>query len=234
MSGDTPLPQAGRFGRDWPHDDGSSPGLRCAAVLRVGEDSCEVWVGNQVVRMMFAPTFPTPRAERVLPGHLVAVATAPAGHSVIVWRWFDAVVLGPDRPGLIRLWEPAHGEVVAQMRDPAQHLEPGSRVYASSGLPGADWWAAGPITPSPEGADVELQGGRHRPQRARSMGVRVRLLIPSAFVERPFQSFWCGTAAVPVDRRLTRASGRRIEGQRADARNSPTALGTARCSGCRS
>jgi hypothetical protein len=88
---------------------------------------------------------------------LVAVATAPDGRDVIVWRWFDAVVRGKHEAGLVRVWEPAHGEVVAQMRDPAQHVEPGSRVYASSGLPGADWWVAGPVATTPEGAAVELQ-----------------------------------------------------------------------------
>lgn len=136
--------------------DVSRSSLRCAAVLRVGEDACDVWAGQQVIRMVFAPMFPTPRTERVLPGHLVAVATAPDGRGVIVWRWFDAVVLGRYEPDLVRLWEPAHGEVVAQLRDPAQHVEPGARVYASSGLPGADWWVAGPVAVTPEGAVVEL------------------------------------------------------------------------------
>ena len=32
----------------------------------------------------------------------------------------------------------------------------GSRVYASGGFPGAEWWAAGSATGSPERADVEL------------------------------------------------------------------------------
>ena len=45
----------------------------------------------------------------------VAAATAPDGSEVVVWRWYDAVVLG-EEAGLIRLWEPAHGEVVARRR----------------------------------------------------------------------------------------------------------------------
>jgi hypothetical protein len=38
----------------------------------------------------------------VSPGHLVAVATAPDGSEVVVWRWYDAVVLG-EEAGLTRL-----------------------------------------------------------------------------------------------------------------------------------
>jgi hypothetical protein len=44
---------------------------------------------------------------------------------------------------LIRLWEPSHGEVVAQPRPARQSLQPGTRAYLSAGLPGADWWVAG-------------------------------------------------------------------------------------------
>ena len=33
---------------------------------------------------------------------------------------------------------------------------PGGRAYACSGLPGAEWWVAGPVTARPEDADVEL------------------------------------------------------------------------------
>ena len=134
----------------------SAPGLQCDVVPRVREDACDVHSGHQVLETRSAPTVPTPRTERVLPGHLVAVATDAAGRPAVVWRWFDAVVLGPDQTGLVRLWEPAHGEVVARLRDPAQHLRPGSRVYASSGLPGAGWWAAGRVGSAPEEADVEL------------------------------------------------------------------------------
>ena len=104
----------------------------------------------------FAPTFPSPRVERVSPGHLLAVATAPSGDDVVVWRWYDAVVLGHDEDGSVRLWEPAHGEVIAQARKSYEDVEPGERAYASAGLPGADWWVAGRVVASPESADVEL------------------------------------------------------------------------------
>jgi hypothetical protein len=72
----------------------------------------------------------------------------------VVWRWYDAVVLG-EESGIVRLWEPAHGEVIAHPRR-AQHRQPGTRAYLSAGLPGADWWVAGAAVPKAEDADVEL------------------------------------------------------------------------------
>ena len=42
----------------------------------------------------------------------------------------------------MRLWEPAHGEIVAQARAPYARQTPGSRAYASAGLPGAESWVA--------------------------------------------------------------------------------------------
>ena len=89
------------------------------------------------------------------PGHLVAVAGAADGAQVVVWRWYDAVVLG-EEAGLVRLWEPAHGEVVARSRRAGQHRQPGTRAYLSAGLPGADWWVAGAAVAKAEEADVEL------------------------------------------------------------------------------
>jgi hypothetical protein len=86
------------------------------------------------------------------------VAVAPAangGAEAVVWRWYDAVVLG-EETGLVRLWEPAHGEVLAQARNAGQHWPPGTRAYLSAGLPGADWWVAGPTVTRAEDADVEL------------------------------------------------------------------------------
>jgi len=97
-----------------------------------------------------------PRADRVTPGHLVAIAATADGSEVIVWRWFDAVVLG-EAAGQVRLWEPAHGEVLAQPRlSPLPH-QPGSRAYLSAGLAGADWWVAGAAAVPAEDADVELE-----------------------------------------------------------------------------
>jgi hypothetical protein len=100
--------------------------------------------------------FPSPRVERVSPGHLVAVATGPHGTDVAVWRWYDAVVLSAENDGTVRLWEPAHGEVIARARASYENQDPGSRAYASAGLPGADWWVAGSASGAPQFADVEL------------------------------------------------------------------------------
>jgi len=74
---------------------------------------------------------------------------------VVVWRWYDAVILG-EADGQIRLWEPAHGEVLAQARDPRRAHRPGSRAYLSAGLAGADWWVAGATVARAETAVVEL------------------------------------------------------------------------------
>jgi hypothetical protein len=86
---------------------------------------------------------------------LVAIAEVPGGSDAVVWRWYDAVVLGGEA-GSVRLWEPAHGEVVAQPRRPQQQYAPGTRAYLSGGLPGAEWWVAGKAVDRPEDADVEL------------------------------------------------------------------------------
>jgi hypothetical protein len=91
----------------------------------------------------------------VSPGHLVAVATAPDGSEMLIWRWFDAVVLG-EQDGLVRLWEPAHGEVLARSRREQEQRRPGTRAYLSAGLPGADWWVAGATAGRAEDAQVEL------------------------------------------------------------------------------
>jgi hypothetical protein len=136
------------------HLDRGPRRLRCGIVLRVHEDACEILRDGEVSSVAYAAPFPSPRTERVSPGHLVAVATAPDGSHAVVWRWYDAVVLG-DEAGLIRLWEPAHGEVLAQARH-RQPRPPGTRAYASAGLPGSDWWVAGPATTTAEEADVDL------------------------------------------------------------------------------
>ena len=130
--------------------------LRTARVIRAGEDACEVWSDGEVSSAGFAPMFPSPRAERVSPGHLVAVATGPDGTDVVVWRWYDAVVLGTQDDGSVRLWEPAHGEVIARARASYQQQDPGSRAYASAGLPGAGWWVASSACGAPQSAGVEL------------------------------------------------------------------------------
>ena len=78
-------------------------------------------------RLRFASTF-SPRAEWVSPGHLVAIVAAPDGTDVVGWMWYDAVVLGTEDDGSVRLWEPAHGEVVAQPGASYREQDPGSRA----------------------------------------------------------------------------------------------------------
>lgn len=124
--------------------------------MRVNEHECGVWSGGDVEWVRFAPMFPAPRMERVSPGHLVAIATGPSGTDVVVWRWYDAVVLGPEGDGLVRLWEPAHGEIIARARATYDRQNPGSRAYASSGLPGAEWWVAGAAAGVADAAAVDL------------------------------------------------------------------------------
>jgi hypothetical protein len=78
----------------------------------------------------------------------------------MVWRWYDAVVLAHGDAGSVHLWEPGHGEVVAQARQSYRPVEPGERAYASAGLPGAEWWVAGGVTGSREGVDVDMAAVR--------------------------------------------------------------------------
>ena len=124
-------------------------------MLGSDEDACQVVADAATVSVRYAPQFPAPRRERVLPGHLVAVAEAPGVSGVVVWRWYDAVVLGSDEDS-VRLWEPAHGEVAARRRQPQQRYAPGTRAYLSAGLPGAEWSIAGRAVDAAENADVEL------------------------------------------------------------------------------
>lgn len=122
------------------------PTLSTALVLSTTEDICTVREAAAVLRARYAPGFPSPRCERVSPGHLVALARADDGAAAVLWRWYDAVVVEPVvepvDAGLVRIWEPAHGEVLARRRPSCASLRPGHRAYASAGLPGADWWVA--------------------------------------------------------------------------------------------
>jgi hypothetical protein len=137
-------------------DEGLTPALlRCGIVLHVQEDACQILRAGQLSSVGYASAFPSRRTERVSPGHLVAVAAAADGGETVVWRWYDAVVLG-EEAGLVRLWEPAHGEVLAHSRRAQQPRQPGTRAYLSAGLPGADWWVAGPAVANAENAEVEL------------------------------------------------------------------------------
>lgn len=129
--------------------------LRRAIVLSTTEEECTVFAEGRPAVVRYALPFPGPRTERVAPGHLVAITTAVDGSDVIVWRWFDAVVTGAAG-GQIRLWEPAHGPVLAEPRNRQHAHRPGSRAYLSAGLPGAEWWVAGPAVHCAEDAAVEL------------------------------------------------------------------------------
>jgi hypothetical protein len=136
------------------HDDAVRR-LSCGVVLRVREEACDVLRHGHVHTAGYAPTFPSPRTERVSPGHLVAMTTAADGTATVIWRWYDAVVIDEDQAG-VRLREPAHGEVIAQPRVAYAPGRPGTRAWLSAGLPGADWWVAGPASTTATGADVEL------------------------------------------------------------------------------
>jgi len=135
----------------------SAPHLRVYRVLDVDELACLVWADGKAVSVRFSATFPSPRVERVAPGHLVAVAAGRNTPVVVVWRWYDAVVLGSTDDGAVRLWEPAHGEVVARARSTYVTQEPGSRAFASAGLPGAAWWVTGICGQQPSAASVDLE-----------------------------------------------------------------------------
>jgi hypothetical protein len=138
------------IGRDAP--DGR---LSKAIVLSTTEDACTVFAAGQRAVVPYARPFPAPRATRVTPGHLVAVAAEANGSAVVVWRWFDAVVL--EQAGRsVSLWEPGHGVVLAEPRDMQRTYRPGTRAYLSAGLPGAQWWVAGAAADRAEDAEVEL------------------------------------------------------------------------------
>lgn len=119
--------------------------VRAAVVLRPGEQDCEVLLGAGTAVAAYGRAFGS-RAASLTPGHLVAVTTGSDAQHVILWRWYDAVVL-EQSAGQVRLWEPHHGEVLAEPRDPGRRYPPGTRAYASAGLPGADWWVEGPVGP---------------------------------------------------------------------------------------
>ncbi len=130
-----------------------SQAARVAVVLRPKEQHCEVGFGVETAFVGYGIPF-SPRAKTLTPGHLVAVTDGPDAASLIIWRWYDAVVL-EQAAGQVRLWEPNHGEVLAQPRNAQYHYPSGTRAYASAGLPGADWWVEGPVG-AVEDADVAM------------------------------------------------------------------------------
>jgi len=109
--------------------------LHRGIVLRSKENACEVLLWGRPMWARYAGAFPSPRVERVSPGHLVALATAAGDTPVVVFRWYDAVVLGAAGDQ-VRMWEPAHGEVLATPRHsrqpwrqgPGPTSRPGSRA----------------------------------------------------------------------------------------------------------
>lgn len=129
--------------------------LRLAIVLGSSEEACTVYAQDRRAVVPYAVPFPRPRAELVAPGHLVAITSTPDGTELVVWRWFDAVVL-EDAAGQVRLWEPFHGEVLAKARELRQAHWPGSRAYLSAGLEGADWWVTGTAVDRAEDANVDV------------------------------------------------------------------------------
>lgn len=126
----------------------------CGIVLRVREDACEIVGDASVHTVGYANQIPTPHVERVAPGHLVAVTSASDGSDVVVWRWYDAVVLA-HRDDVITLWEPAHGEVLGRLRPGRELPRVGTRAYSSAGLPGADWWVAGRVADGAAVAELD-------------------------------------------------------------------------------
>ena len=129
------------------------PALRLGVVLRPEADRCLVGLVTGPAVVTYGAPFRR-RAETLTPGHLLAVTDGVDGPSLVLWRWYDAVVLEQSEDG-VRIWEPAHGEVLAQARRPGQRWPMGTRAYASAGLPGADWWVEGPVT-AVERAEVAL------------------------------------------------------------------------------
>lgn len=130
-----------------------TPIARAAVVLRPDEQQCEVCFGVETAFVGYGASF-SPRAKTLTPGHLVAVTERTDATSLIIWRWYDAVVL-EQAAGQIRLWEPNHGEVLATSRHVQYRYPVGSRAYASAGLPGADWWVESPVAPV-EDVDVAM------------------------------------------------------------------------------
>jgi len=152
------------------HANAGSPSLRLrrGVVLHVEEDSCEVLSGGETSVVGCVPVFPAPRTERVSPGHLVALATMSTGTEAVVWRWYDAVLVG-EEAGQVRLWKPAHGELLATPRRSDQPRQPGTGAYLSAGLSGSDWWVAGPAVTQAEKAEVEFDEVEDLLRRARHL-----------------------------------------------------------------
>ena len=118
------------------------------------EAACDVLRDRRIHTVRFAPMFPSPRTERVRPGNLVVMTAASDGTESVLWRWYDAVVLD-DEAEAIRLWEPAHGEVLARARRAYLYR---SQAPVCTCPPGslAPTGGSAPTTAEARDADVEL------------------------------------------------------------------------------
>ena len=90
------------------------PAALTAVVLRPTEQRCQVGFGVETAFVEYGTPF-GPRAKTLTPGHLVALTGRPGATSLVIWRWYDAVVL-EQSARQVRLWEPSHGEVLARSR----------------------------------------------------------------------------------------------------------------------
>lgn len=182
---------------DFTEHDPADRVIRCAVVIRVREDECEVLREGRLITAQFASMFPAPRTERVQPGNLVAMTATSDGTETVLWRWYDGVVL-EDGPEAIRLWEPAHGEVLAQARPAYIPRGPGTRASCprdflaqtggwrvplprTHGTPMSNWTRSTSCsprtacgTPLSELALRSLVGTLREPIRVRTASVRAR------------------------------------------------------------
>ena len=104
---------------------------RVAVVLRPGADRCEVSFGAETEFVAYGIPF-SARANTLTPGHLVAVTTSLDANSLVIWRWYDAVVLEQSAEEVL-LWEPNHGEGLASPRNPEDRYPAGTRACVNRG-----------------------------------------------------------------------------------------------------
>jgi hypothetical protein len=90
-----------------------SQAARAAVVLRPKEQHCEVSFGVETAVVGYGIPF-SPRARTLTPGHRVAVTDGPDAALLIIWRWYDAVVLEQGcRTGPALGTEPRRGACTA-------------------------------------------------------------------------------------------------------------------------
>jgi len=137
------------------HSREADRALHGATVLDAMADECLVYGNGREYVARYAAPFGS-KSGTVAPGHLVAIHVTQSESSLVLWRWYDALVIrdGPD--GTVEMWEPAHGTVTAVRRQVGTELRPGGRAYLSAGLAGAPWWVNDMVTSSPEDANVEF------------------------------------------------------------------------------